>query len=69
MSNAAITAETAITEHPECGGGFILVLGLYRCDACGHRLTVNGTPPRQTREQPYRAPAEILGRYLAKKAA
>jgi DNA-directed RNA polymerase subunit RPC12/RpoP len=69
MSNAAITAETAITEHPECGGGTVLVLRLYRCPGCGHRVAVNGTPPRQTREQPHRAAAEILGRYLAKKAA
>jgi hypothetical protein len=69
MSNAAITAGTAIAEHPACGGGFVLILGLYRCPGCSHRLTVNGTPPRQTREQPWRTPAELLGRHLARKAA
>lgn len=66
---AAIIAAPAITEHTECGGGLVLVLGLYRCPVCRHRLTIDGASPRQTREQPYRAPAELLGRYLAKKAA
>lgn len=57
-----------VTEHPDCGGGNVVVLKLYRCPRCGHRVTVNGTAPRQTREQPWRAPAEILGRHLAKQA-
>jgi len=60
---------STVTEHPDCDGGTALVLKLYRCRGCGHRVTVDGKAPRQTREQPYRAPAELLGRYLAKKAA
>lgn len=69
MTAAATSNVRSVTEHPACGGGSVRVLGLHRCPGCGHRLTVNGTPPRQTREQPYRAPAEILGRRLAKRAA
>jgi DNA-directed RNA polymerase subunit RPC12/RpoP len=60
---------TAVTVHPECGGGTVRVLGLYRCPGCGHRVAVNGIPPRQTREQPWRTPAEILGRQLARRTS
>ena len=47
----------------------VVVLGLVRCGSCGHRATVAGVAPRQTRERPWRVPAEILGRHLARKAA
>lgn len=46
----------------------VRVLGLWRCQEDGHRLTVDGIPPRQTREQPWRAVGELLGRRLAKNA-
>jgi hypothetical protein len=46
----------------------VLTLGLLRCDSCGHRSTVNGTAPVETRKQPWRAPAEIIGRRMARKA-
>lgn len=60
---------TTVTEHPDCGGGTVVVLGLHRCPGCAHRQEVDGKPLRQTREQPWRVPAELLGRHLAKKAA
>ena len=37
-----------------------------RCTYCGHRV---GPNVRQTREQPWRIPAEIVGRYLAMRKA
>jgi hypothetical protein len=41
-----------------------------RCTGCGHRkAAVDGTPPRQTREQPFWTwPGELLGRFRARKA-
>lgn len=36
-----------------------------RCTYCGHRV---GADVRQTREQPWRIPAEIVGRFLAMRA-
>ena len=61
---------STITVHPECGGGTVTVLGLARCPGskCGHRQTVNGIPPVETRRQPWRAGSELLGRHLARKA-
>jgi hypothetical protein len=78
MSNDTMTATmtgnvSAITEHPACGGGTVRVRALWevkqRCPGCTHRQTVDDVPPKQTRKEPWRAPAELLGRHLAKKAA
>jgi hypothetical protein len=69
----AITAEPAIAEHPECGGGTVRVRALWevkqRCPVCTHRQAVDGVPPKQTREEPWRTLPELLGRHLARKAA
>ena len=59
---------TPVQPHPGCGAGVVLIWKLWRCSGCGHRLMVNGILPRQTREQPWRIPAELLGRYLARHA-
>lgn len=64
-----MTAAITITGHPDCGGATVTVLRLHRCQGCGHRVTVNGVAPVETRRQPWRAPAELLGRHLARKAA
>lgn len=46
-----------------------MVRGKHRCANCGHRLTVNGERPKQTRELPVRQwPLEIIDRRRARKA-
>jgi hypothetical protein len=39
-----------------------------RCTACGHRKITDGLAPVKTRFQPWRIPAEIIGRCQARKA-
>ena len=42
-----------------------------RCGLCGHRVTVNGVPPRQTRDiaktRPWFVLVELHGRHRAKR--
>lgn len=62
-----ITAEPVpyVTPHLDHDGSITLIRGKWRCTGCGHRLTVLGVPPIETRRQPWRAPAELIDRYRA----
>lgn len=54
--------------HKDHLGDIAEVHGEWRCTFCGHRLTVNGIPPRATRTMPpWRWMAELLGRYDARR--
>jgi len=60
------TEAAGVTVH--AGHGPAVVIGSEpRCTGCGHRLTVNGRPPVQTRELPASTwPAELIGRRRAR---
>lgn len=51
---AGYTTPRLITPH-EHGGLARLIRRKWRCTVCGHRLTVMGIPPIETRKMPPRA--------------
>jgi hypothetical protein len=62
MSTLTIPVEVCDGAEP------VVIRGLVRCDICGHRSTVNGIPPVETRRQPWRARVELIDRERAKDA-
>jgi hypothetical protein len=62
MSTLTIPVEVCEGAEP------VVIRGLVRCDICGHRSTVNGIAPVETRRQPWRARVELVDRERAKDA-
>lgn len=63
-------AASHIVRYPECGGWQAWRgsrRAMWRCTRCGHRVRTNGKEPVETRYRPWRIPAEIIGRYRARR--
>ena len=61
-----MTEDTLIVALHKCGLP-VMVRRRYRCGGCGHRLTVNGRAPVQTRRlPPWTWHLELIDRHRAK---